>query len=57
MAVLINEFEVAPAPPATPAPATPQSSAGSDQAQADVMQKIGRALKLERERRCRLAAY
>ena len=53
MAVVINEFEV------TPAPATPaaQPEKKSDQPQGDSPKKITRLMRVEHERKRRLAAY
>ena len=55
MAVVINEMEVAPAPGAAPSGA--QAVPGGDHAQAEPVEKIERALRVEHERTRRLAAY
>jgi hypothetical protein len=55
MAVVINEMEVAPAPGAPPSGA--HSEQGGDKAQPEPVEKIGRALSVEHERKRRLAAY
>jgi len=55
MAVVINEFEVAPA--SGPPPSGAQPAQGGDQAQPDAAQKIERALRVAHERERRLAAY
>jgi|HubBroStandDraft_4_1064222.scaffolds.fasta_scaffold1691324_1 hypothetical protein len=54
MAVAIGEFEVAPAQ--APAPSAPQRDIGGDQGQPDAAQKIQKAMRVEHERRRRLAA-
>jgi len=57
MAVVINEFEVAPAAPA-PAPAAGQGAQpGGDASQPENVQKIEKAMHVAHERRRRLAAY
>ena len=55
MAVVINEFEVAPAPAAAPSTAQPAQSA--DQGKQDDMRKVEKLMRLDRERQRRLAAY
>lgn len=54
MAVVINEFEVAPAP--APAPSAPHAAPGAGHA-ADIVRKIDQVIQLEQERRRRLATY
>ena len=53
MAVVINEMEVAPGA----APSGAQAAPGGDHAQAEPVEKIERALRVEHERKRRLAAY
>jgi hypothetical protein len=54
MAVVINEFEVTPAP--APAPAGPPAKKG-DEGQGDTSKKIAKTYHVEHERKRRLAAY
>lgn len=54
MAVVINEFEVAPAP--APAPSAPYAAPGAGHA-SDIVRKIDEVIQLDQERRRRLAAY
>jgi hypothetical protein len=55
MAVVVNEMEVAPATEASPTGA--QAAPGGDQKAPEPVEKIERALRVERERNRRLAAY
>jgi hypothetical protein len=53
MAVVINEFEVTPAP----APPATQPAKKVDQQQGETPQKIARLMRVEQDRKRRLAAY
>ena len=61
MPVVINDFEVAPAPPPAAAPPAAQAGAGgaqdTDPSQPESMRKIERVMRVAHERRRRLAAY
>jgi len=54
MAVVINEFEVAPPPPA--GSSTTQPAGGAEQSPQDAMRKVEKLMQMARERERRLAA-
>lgn len=57
MPVMINEMEVAPAPEAAAGSAAPQSAPGGQAMKPEAIEQIERAMRLDRERGRRLAAY
>jgi hypothetical protein len=55
MPVVINDFELAPAP-AQPASEAPKEQ-GGDSVKPETLKQVGKILRLEQERQRRLAAY